>query len=60
METQLSTERTTGKSSSLCLSHLDTVAYTLGMWSGFRIDYDSLDIYFDSNDRVCRVCIIQH
>ncbi|MFH0825720.1 MAG: hypothetical protein V2B18_23440 [Pseudomonadota bacterium] len=38
----------------------DCLSYNLGMWSGYRIDYDSLDIYFDANDRVCRACIIQH
>jgi hypothetical protein len=39
---------------------LHFLSYTLGMCSGFRVDYDSLDIHFDENDRVKRVCIVQH
>lgn len=35
-------------------------AYSLGMCSGLRIDFDSLDIHFDSNDRVTHVYIVQH
>ncbi len=38
----------------------DFLSYGLGMWSGFRIDYDSLDIYFDDHDRVSKVLIVQH
>jgi hypothetical protein len=41
-------------------SSLDLLSYNLGAWSGFRIDYNSLDIYFDAENRVCRVCIVPH
>jgi hypothetical protein len=34
--------------------------YILGMWSGFRIDYDTFDVHFDSNDLVTRTQVIQH
>jgi outer membrane protein assembly factor BamE (lipoprotein component of BamABCDE complex) len=34
--------------------------YVLGGWSGFRIDYDSLDIYFDSAGRLTKTRIVQH
>ena len=34
--------------------------YNLGMWSGFRIDYDSFDVYFDENGELSHVEIIQH
>ena len=34
--------------------------YNLGMWSGTRIDYDSLDIQFDSSGRLIRTAIVQH
>jgi hypothetical protein len=38
----------------------DMLSYNLGMWSGFRMDYDSLDIYFDDQGRVAEVLIVQH
>ncbi len=38
----------------------ELMSYNLGMWSGFRMDYDSLDIYLDSRDRVDRVQTVQH
>ena len=38
----------------------DLYSYNLGMWSGFRIDYDSLDIHFDSNGRLINVRRVQH
>jgi hypothetical protein len=38
----------------------DMLSYNLGMWSGFRMDYDSLDIYFDDQGRVVDVLIVQH
>lgn len=34
--------------------------YTLGMWSGFRIDYDSLDVHFDDRGRATKVRVVQH
>jgi outer membrane protein assembly factor BamE (lipoprotein component of BamABCDE complex) len=34
--------------------------YTLGMWSGTRIDYDSLDIEFDLSGRLVKTSIVQH
>lgn len=36
------------------------VSYNLGMWSGFRMDFDSFDIQFDAAGRVAAVTIIQH
>ena len=36
------------------------LSYNLGMWSGFRIDYDSLEIEFDDEDRVRKVYRLQH
>ena len=36
------------------------MSYNLGMWSGFRMDYDFLDIYFDDQGRVVDVLIVQH
>ena len=38
----------------------DMLSYNLGMWSGFRMDYDSLDIYFDDQGRVVKILIVQH
>lgn len=35
-------------------------AYSLGMCSGIRIDYDSLYVCFDSNDRISSVGRFQH
>jgi len=37
-----------------------SLQYNLGMWSGFRIDYDSFDIYFDEDGRFTHVEIVQH
>ena len=34
--------------------------YNLGMWSGFRIDYDTLNIAFNSKGKVARVYRVQH
>ncbi len=36
----------------------DFLGYDVGL--GIGIDYHSLAIYFDKNDRVSRVCIIKH
>lgn len=36
------------------------IAYTLGMCSGLGIDYDSLYVCFDSNDRISSAGHIQH
>ncbi|HEY1016071.1 MAG TPA: hypothetical protein VGE07_25400 [Herpetosiphonaceae bacterium] len=36
------------------------LSYELGMWSGFRMDHDTLDIYFDSTDRVEDARVVQH
>jgi hypothetical protein len=39
----------------------DTVfKYNLGAWSGFRIDYDSLDIEFDQDGKVKAFYRVQH
>jgi hypothetical protein len=34
--------------------------YNLGAWSGFRIDYDPFDVYFDESGVVARIEIVQH
>jgi hypothetical protein len=34
--------------------------YDLGMCSGLRIDFDSLNVYFDERGELARVAIIQH
>jgi|SRR6266511_3681094 hypothetical protein len=34
--------------------------YNLGAWSGFRIDYDSLDIEFDQDGKVKAFYRVQH
>jgi hypothetical protein len=34
--------------------------YNLGAWSGFRIDYDSLDIAFDQDGKVKAFYRVQH
>jgi len=36
------------------------IAYNLGMWSGFGIDYDSLDICFDAENQLKHVYHLQH
>jgi hypothetical protein len=36
------------------------LSYNLGMWSGMRLDYDTLDVYFNGEDRVTRVLTVQH
>ena len=34
--------------------------YVLGMCSGLRIDYDTLDVHFDSGGRLTKVQVVQH
>lgn len=34
--------------------------YNLGMWSGFRIDYDGLQIYFDQTGHLTDSQCVQH
>lgn len=34
--------------------------YNLGAWSGFRIDYDSLDVHFDGTGRLTETRVVQH
>jgi hypothetical protein len=34
--------------------------YVLGMWSGFRVDYDVLEVDFDSAGRVSLIRVVQH
>lgn len=36
------------------------LSYNIGMWSGFRIDYDTLDVHFGKDGRVEEVKVIQH
>lgn len=38
----------------------DNLSYELGMWSGFRIDNDTLDVHFDAEDRVVDAVVVQH
>ena len=39
----------------------NSLQYNLGMWSGFRMDYDSFDIYFEEgNGGLTHVEIVQH
>lgn len=35
-------------------------SYELGMWSGMRIDTDTLDVEFDGTDKVKRAYRVQH
>ena len=37
-----------------------TLEYSLGAWSGFRIDFDSMYVNFDRDGRVSGVCKVQH
>jgi hypothetical protein len=34
--------------------------YNLGMWSGFRVDYDGLQVHFDPQGRLIRTQCVQH
>jgi predicted XRE-type DNA-binding protein len=36
------------------------LSYQLGMWSGFRIDNDTLDVFFDHADHVIDARVVQH
>ena len=36
------------------------LSYNLGMWSGFRMDYDTLDVYFEADGRVLEAVTVQH
>ena len=38
----------------------DVHEYFLGMCSGLRIDFDTLDVHFDSNGRLSTVQVVQH
>lgn len=38
----------------------ETYEYFLGMCSGLRIDFDTLDVQFDSEGRVLKVEVVQH
>ncbi len=35
-------------------------SYNIGMWSGFRIDYDSLDIEFNDKNNLTSITRVQH
>jgi SmpA / OmlA family len=39
---------------------LNMSEYNLGMWSGFRMDYDGLQVYFDKQGRLTCVQCVQH
>ena len=36
------------------------LSYNLGMWSGFRMDYDSLDLEFDDQNQLKQFYRVQH
>jgi hypothetical protein len=38
----------------------DINAYSLGMCSGLRIDFDSLDVHFNPEGRLVKVQVVQH
>lgn len=38
----------------------DLFSYNLGMWSGYRIDYDSLDLKFKNNGKLVEFYRVQH
>ena len=38
----------------------DVHEYLLGMCSGLRIDFDTLDVHFDSEGRLSKVQVVQH
>lgn len=38
----------------------DLMSYNLGMWSGMRIDYDSLDLKFTADGGLVEFCRVQH
>jgi hypothetical protein len=42
------------------ITETETHAYFLGMCSGLRIDFDTLDIHFDSEGRLLKVEVVQH
>jgi hypothetical protein len=39
---------------------IDAYEYLLGMCSGLRIDFDTLDVHFDSDGKLVDVYIVQH
>ena len=41
-------------------SRADVHEYFLGMCSGLRIDFDTLDVHFDSEGRLMKVQVVQH
>ena len=41
-------------------SEIDLWSYNLGMWSGFRVDYDSLDLKFNGEGRLVKFYRVQH
>lgn len=41
-------------------SEYDFLSYNLGMWSGFRMDYDSLDLKFDHEGKLLNYHRVQH
>jgi hypothetical protein len=42
------------------ITESETHEYFLGMCSGLRIDFDTLDIHFDSEGRLLKVEVVQH
>jgi hypothetical protein len=43
------------------LNHIDSgFRYDIGMCTGFKIDYDTLDIFFDKDDKIIDIFVVQH
>lgn len=38
----------------------EIISYNLGMWSGMRIDYDSLDLVFSNDGKLTKYYRVQH
>jgi len=38
----------------------DDYGYVIGMWTGFRMDFDTFDVLFDDQGRVVETRIVQH
>jgi hypothetical protein len=41
-------------------SEMNFLSYNLGMWSGYRMDYDTLDLVFDGEGNLVKFYRVQH
>jgi hypothetical protein len=48
------------KFSDAAINKARTLYWVLGMWSGMRMDYDTLDLEFEERGRVVNWAIVQH